>query len=1529
MKKSTRAFLSLILVACLILSLFSSVIAAPSATLIVTTPTGYDSASDVVYNTSGGYIANWGARGEDCGFLSTYAQSFYTGSYQYSSLSKVSGGTSTSNAPSSSLYSSLQTLMVDRHTTFTKYGSSSGLLCKNLYQYTDCTLGDPTYVSTLYRGLEVGGAWDGGVSYNQEHIWPQSKCLGTASTSDIGDIMQLRPANSSENSSRGNTAYGESSAYYDPGVSVRGDCARTLLYMYVRWGNTSYMWGTDGVIESLDVLLRWNLEDPVDTWEMGHNDAVQSITGTRNVFVDYPEYAWLLFGQSVPSNLTSPSTGGDPNGGSGGNTGDTGSGDTGSTGNVATLVTDASTLKAGDQIIIAALDYDYALGTTQNTNNRAQANVTKSGSTLTYGSDVQVLTLVSGSSAGTFALQAGSGEYLSAASSSGNYLKTKTTLDGNSSWSLGVDATTGAAFITANGSYTRNVMRYNSSSGLFSCYSADNTQKDIAIYRLGSDGGSSGGNTGGNTGGSTTGSTAALITTTSSLKAGDRVIIAALDYDYALGTTQNTNNRAQAAVTKSGSTLSYGTDVQVLTLESGSVSGTFALQAGTGKYLYAASSSSNHLKTTDSVIDNGSWTITIDSATGAASVVAAGSYTRNVMRYNASSSLFSCYAANNTQKDLAIYRIEEAAPCSHSYTSRVSTYATCTNPGVRTYTCILCGHSYTEAIAAKGHSYASTVTAPTCTAQGYTTYTCASCGDSYTGSYTAATGHSYASKVTAPTCTAQGYTTYACSSCGDSYTGSYTAATGHSYTSKVTTAATCTASGVRTYTCSMCATSYTEVISATGHSYVNGTCTTCGVADPNCTHSYTSKVTTAATCTTSGVRTYTCYKCGDAYTETIAATGHSYTAEVHAPNCTSVGYTVYTCGGCGYRYQGDYLDATPHTFVNGTCTACGAPDPSAPADTTYYLVGYINGADHGCEGDWENMGNYPFANGTLTTTFTQDSYIFLKTEGNAKWLLAESYCQASTCTFKEGGTEKMFVPGGVELTFTLIENADGSVTLSYTRGGTTGCDHSYTSSVTTAATCTADGVRTYTCSKCGANYTETIAATGHNYVSGSCTACGAADPSVVGTTYYLVGYINGADYGCEGDYQNMGSYKFVNGTLTATFTQDSYIFVKTEGNGRWLLADAYCADTTCTFREGGAEKMFVPGNVQITFNLTENADGSVTVSYTTGSAAPSVQPTLKLKSPTLEFKDMITVNAFFTAENIEDVVEMGMITYSSKVATVSVETAEHRIPGATYIESTGRYVAASQGIHAKYLGDSVYLSVYAKLKDGTYVYTILAPYSPVQYATNQLNNSTDTKLKQLCAAMLNYGAEAQLFFGHNTSALANASLTAEQKALPEAYRADMISAVPAASTAKQGSFANNQGFAKRTPSISFEGAFCINYFFTPNYAPDNGITLYYWNAADYNAVSVLTTANASGSIKLQGSGVGQYNGEISGIAAKDLSEAVYVSAVYTNGGTTWTSGVLGYSIGSYCSSQASKGAAVSNLAMATAVYGYHAKQYFG
>ncbi|MCD7917816.1 MAG: hypothetical protein LUF84_05095, partial [Clostridiales bacterium] len=58
--------------------------------------------------------------------------------------------------------------------------------------------------------------------------------------------------------------------------------------------------------------------------------------------------------------------------------------------------------------------------------------------------------------------------------------------------------------------------------------------------------------------------------------------------------------------------------------------------------------------------------------------------------------------------------------------------------------------------------------------------------------------------------------------------------------------------------------------------------------------------------------------------------------------------------------------------------------------------------------------------------------------------------------------------------------------------------HSYTAEVTVAATCTEDGVMTYTCA-CGDSYTEVIPATGHHYVNGVCTVCGAKKPGAGGS----------------------------------------------------------------------------------------------------------------------------------------------------------------------------------------------------------------------------------------------------------------------------------------------------------------------------------------------------------------------------------------------------------------------------------------------
>ena len=323
----------------------------------------------------------------------------------------------------------------------------------------------------------------------------------------------------------------------------------------------------------------------------------------------------------------------------------------------------------------------------------------------------------------------------------------------------------------------------------------------------------------------------------------------------------------------------------------------------------------------------------------------------------------------------------------------------------------------------------------------------------------------------------------------------------------------------------------------------------------------------------------------------------------------------------------------------------------------------------------------------------------------------------------------------------------------------------------------------------------------------------------------------------------------------------------------------------------------------------------------------AAKPTIALKYPTLTFEDVIVMNVYYSANDLENVEQMGLITYSEQVDEYSVETAEAVIPGYTWSEEDGFYYSTTEGIAAKCLGDTIYFAVYYKLTDGTYGYTSLIGYSPKTYAYNQLKTGT-AEMKPIVVAMLNYGAAAQSYFAYNTDAPVNAALTDEQQALVETYRSDMIAAVTQPDSTKVGSFVSDKTYAARYPTISFEGAFCINYYFQPTLDVVGDVTMYLWTLEDYNAAQVLTKDNATKAVKMTLTESGEYLGLVDGIAAKDLDKAVYVSFVYSDGTTEHCGGVIGYTIGLYCKSQAGKTGLLAELAAATAVYGYYAKQLF-
>ena len=460
------------------------------------------------------------------------------------------------------------------------------------------------------------------------------------------------------------------------------------------------------------------------------------------------------------------------------------------------------------------------------------------------------------------------------------------------------------------------------------------------------------------------------------------------------------------------------------------------------------------------------------------------------------------------------------------------------------------------------------------------------------------------------------------------------------------------------------------------------------------------------------------------------------------------------------------------------------------------------------------------------------------------------------------------------------------------------------------------------CQDCG------IACT-HSYSGGICIYCGEESPV---REMYLFGYINGAPYGYEGDYANLGQYLLQNGSLVTTFDSASYVGVKTADNLTWYMTNGYLGTSATSAvlypstQIADADLLYVPGGVEVTFTLTENADGTVTLSYQ--AAMPPVS--LKPKSPALSFEDEVFINVFFTAENLGSLgmEDMGLITWTSARSDGTIANAEHNIPGATYDAVAGRYIVRSQGIRPQQLSDTLYFKIYIRLSDGSYLYTKLLNYSPKTYANNMLNSaSSSAKLKSLMVAMLNYGAAAQTYFNYKPYNLMNSGLSDSQKAMVSGYSASMVNSLPKADALKTGIFANSGGYSSKKPAVSFEGAFSINYFFTPSY-PASSMKLYYWTQKDYESVTTLTPSNATGSIKMTGEN-GVYTAAIDQIPAKELNSGIYVAAGYSYNSVSYCTGVLPYSIGSYCASMATKEGTVAGLAQATAVYGYYAKQYFG
>ena len=373
--------------------------------------------------------------------------------------------------------------------------------------------------------------------------------------------------------------------------------------------------------------------------------------------------------------------------------------------------------------------------------------------------------------------------------------------------------------------------------------------------------------------------------------------------------------------------------------------------------------------------------------------------------------------------------------------------------------------------AALGHSWDSgkVTKAATCTTAGTKTYTCTRCKKTRTETI-AATGHKEVKDAAvAATCETAGKTEGShCSVCNTVIKAqTTTAALGHSWDSgKVTKAATCTTAGTKTYTCTRCKKTRTETIAATGHKEVKDAavaatcetagktegshCSVCGIVIKAQTtiaalgHSWDGgKVTKAATCTTAGTKTYTCTRCKKTRTETIAATGHKEVKDAAvAATCETTGKT-----------EGSH------------CSVCGTV---LKAQTTTAALGH----------NWDS-GKVTKA-ATCTTAGTK-----IYTCTRCKKTRTETIAATGHKAVKDAAVAATCETAG------KTEGSHCSVCGTVLKSQTTiaALGHNWDSGkVTKAATCTAAGTKTYTCTRCKKTRTETIAATGHKVVKDAAVA---------------------------------------------------------------------------------------------------------------------------------------------------------------------------------------------------------------------------------------------------------------------------------------------------------------------------------------------------------------------------------------------------------------------------------------------------------
>lgn len=198
--------------------------------------------------------------------------------------------------------------------------------------YSDVPGGTPPYVYLYNAGMECGNYNGEGQCYNREHSFPTSWFGGNVLPM-YSDLFHLYPTDGYVNNRRANYPFGKvsnaswtsmngskvgnntSSGYsgvvFEPINAYKGDFARTMFYMAVRYYSQDNSWPGSPMTDksqlkpwALELMKAWHLQDPVSEKEISRNNAVFNIQANRNPFIDHPEFVWTIWGGASNVNET-------------------------------------------------------------------------------------------------------------------------------------------------------------------------------------------------------------------------------------------------------------------------------------------------------------------------------------------------------------------------------------------------------------------------------------------------------------------------------------------------------------------------------------------------------------------------------------------------------------------------------------------------------------------------------------------------------------------------------------------------------------------------------------------------------------------------------------------------------------------------------------------------------------------------------------------------------------------------------------------------------------------------------------------------------------------------------------------------------------------------------------------------------------------------------------------------------------------------------------------------------------------------